>query len=70
MKRAEIISMYKSKYPLVWREKIRIAIEMTDNKYPIFCPCGRLATGFHTTYCKKFTNEVEKVALELMKTTY
>ena len=30
---------------------------------PIFCVCGKLATGIHERTCKKFNNKVEREVL-------
>lgn len=43
------------------------AIKICDEKYSMFCPCGRLATGLHTSRCASFNKEVEKTILELLK---
>lgn len=35
------------------------AIDFCDDQTEIFCYCGRLATGFHTSNCKQFLKHVQ-----------
>lgn len=39
-----------------WNE----AINFCDGQTNFFCYCGRLATGFHTSNCKKFITHVHR----------
>lgn len=43
------------------------AIWTLDKKYSIVCACGRLATGFHTSQCKKFNDEVDKETIKILE---
>lgn len=35
------------------------AMNELDDMTPIFCFCGALATGFHTSHCKKFQERLK-----------
>lgn len=39
------------------------AIEEMDNITPIFCVCGKLATGLHTSRCRKFNDRVDSIII-------
>lgn len=39
------------------------AIEEMDNITPIFCVCGKLATGLHTSRCRKFNDKVDSIII-------
>lgn len=43
------------------------AIEYCDMQTPMSCYCGRLATGLHTSSCRKFQSKVQSRLLELYK---
>lgn len=34
---------------------------------PMFCFCGALATGFHTSYCKKFQEQLKTRIVDNLK---
>lgn len=36
-----------------------------DNETPMFCYCGRLASGFHTSRCSKFLKKVKSKIYQL-----
>jgi len=40
------------------------AIKTCDEATPVFCYCGKLATGLHTYGCRKFQNNVKSLILE------
>lgn len=39
------------------------AIEELDNATPIWCVCGKLATGLHTSRCRKFNEKIDDLIL-------
>ncbi len=39
------------------------AIKELDEQTPIFCFCGRLATGLHTMNCGKFRKKMETLII-------
>jgi hypothetical protein len=46
---------YNSEWTNTWdRERDKLS-----NLQPLFCICGRLATGLHELNCKKFKNKVD-----------
>ena len=46
--------------------KTQAEIEL-DDIAPIFCFCGKLATGLHTNHCRKFQNILKKRIVEKLK---
>ena len=36
------------------------AVDYCDKQTPMFCYCGRLATGFHINSCRKFITHVHR----------
>ena len=46
------------------------ATQIVDDKYPIFCPCGKLATGLHTRTCTRFIKQVDKEVVNMLKTYF
>lgn len=48
-------------------EKRREAERIMDEKYPMFCPCGRLATGLHTSHCRIWKARENEIYKKLMK---
>lgn len=43
------------------------AVQIIDDKYPMFCPCGKLATGLHTRSCTHYIKQVDKEVVNLLK---
>lgn len=43
------------------------AMELCDEQTPLFCFCGKLASGFHTMHCSKFQSKVKSKCVELAK---
>ena len=39
------------------------AIETLDGLTPMFCFCGKLATGLHTDHCRKFQSKLDDLIL-------
>ena len=61
--------MKKIKYediPLEFRLKhYNKCVEECDLQTPIFCYCGKIASGFYTQCCKKFLDNVRKRLVNL-----
>lgn len=38
-----------------------------DNLTPVFCFCGALATGLHTSHCKKFQERLKTRIIKALK---
>ena len=51
------------------RERMRQATEIMDGKYPMFCVCGKLATGFHTERCGRWLKERGRIYRKLLTQT-
>lgn len=43
-----------------WRKAFDEEQEILDQQHPMFCICGQLATGFHTSRCLKWRTAVNK----------
>lgn len=43
------------------------ATQKVDDKYPVFCPCGKLATGLHTRTCTHYIKQVDKEVVNILK---
>lgn len=42
------------------------AIQIVDDKFPIICCCGRIASGFHTSKCREFQKQVDNEVIMLL----
>lgn len=45
----------------------KAVFEELDNEQKLFCCCGRLATGLHTSHCKKFDNKVTSEVIKRLE---
>lgn len=43
------------------------AMNELDDMTPIFCFCGALATGLHTSHCKKFQERLKTKIVQKLK---
>lgn len=43
------------------------AMNELDDMTPIFCFCGALATGLHTSHCKKFQERLKTKIISKLK---
>lgn len=43
------------------------AMNELDDITPIFCFCGALATGLHTSHCKKFQERLKTKIIQKLK---
>lgn len=58
MKKYEKLSILKEKHlSLFMRTRAQVFNELSDNQ-TLFCCCGRLATGWHESHCRKFNDKV------------
>lgn len=64
MKIEEKIQTLKNLHFAEWLKTRSIVDNELCQKQPMFCICGRLATGFHEKTCKKYN---KKVDIETMK---
>jgi hypothetical protein len=56
-KQEKLRKLQELDYVLFMKTKREVFDEL-DSKQTMFCCCGRLATGLHTSRCKKFDNKV------------
>ena len=47
-----------------WLKTRGVVEEELSAKQSMFCVCGRLATGLHERYCRKFNNKVSREAVK------
>lgn len=64
MKKAEKINKIKTEMPLKWLTERQKVFDKLSDSQPMFCICGKLATGLHEIYCKKFNNLVDTETLK------
>ena len=60
------IKYLKDNYPDEYKKAREQAISIVDNKFPIVCPCGKLATGLHTNSCSIFNKFVDREIVMLL----
>lgn len=58
MKIAEKLRRIKEKDCNLFMKTRQQVFDELNNKQTMFCVCGKLATGLHTTHCKKFNDKV------------
>lgn len=46
-----------------------VAERELDELTPMFCFCGSLASGFHTSYCRKFQDKLKTRVINQLKDT-
>lgn len=66
MTRKEKINYLINNYPEEYKKAKSQATNIVDNKYPIFCCCGKIATGLHTQSCRKFNEQVDREVILLL----
>lgn len=63
MKKNEKLAYLKdADFGLFVRTRETVFNELSDNQ-PMFCCCGKLATGMHERYCTKFNRKVDAEVL-------
>lgn len=67
MKLEEKIQKFKEQDLGLWLKTREQAEDTLSAQQPLFCICGRLATGFHEGGCRKFQREVDKLAVKKME---
>ena len=67
MKRDEKLKYLVDNHLEEYRKARAKAIQIVDDKYPMFCPCGKLATGLHTRTCTHYIKHVDKEVVNLLK---
>lgn len=67
MKKEEKLEWLRRNHNEAYLEAENKAIAALDDEYPIFCLCGKLATGLHTTNCRKFQEAVKRRILTSLK---
>ena len=59
MKQQERLEKIKNEqFSLYFTERIKVFNELSDAQ-PMFCCCGRLASGLHESNCRKFNKKVD-----------
>ena len=60
MKLIEKLEILQTKHLGEWIKTRTEVREVLSNQCPIFCVCGKLATGLHESCCRKFQNMITK----------
>lgn len=67
MKIADKIEVLQNDYFTEWLETRRKVERQLSDGQAMFCVCGRLATGFHESGCRKFHNKVNSETVKQLK---
>lgn len=67
MNTKEKIKTYKEQNIAEWINSVNEACGFIDDRYPVFCPCGKLATGLHISHCSKYRKLVETEAVRIFE---
>lgn len=67
MKLNEKIEFLKTHFFSEWTHERQKQWDLLSNSNPLFCFCGKLATGFHEINCKKFQNAIDKRTVKALK---
>lgn len=64
MKLTEKLTYLQENHFGEWLNVRRRCQEDVSQMYPMFCVCGKLATGLHESGCRKFQNKVTTEAVK------
>lgn len=67
MKLAEKIEYLLENHPTEWRQAWQLNEEGLSQAQPMFCVCGRLATGLHERTCRRFQKKVDSVTAKSLQ---
>lgn len=67
MTRDEKISWLQQHAPGPYARAAAEAINELDELTPMFCFCGKLATGLHTSHCRKFNERKKTLIIKKLK---
>ena len=63
----EKLTYLQDNYFSKWLEMRQEVDDEMSNRQLMFCVCGRLATGLHEMYCKKFKDHVIKETVKRLE---
>jgi len=67
MNKQEKIKLLQDKHLSEWLKTRKIIKDELSSKQPIFCICGKLATGLHEDSCRKFNKTIDKETVNRLK---
>lgn len=67
MNHKQKVNILKARNVTRWINTVSKAYDIVDSRYPMFCPCGKLATGLHTSHCGKYIKMVELEAIRIIE---
>lgn len=67
MKKSEKIKWLCSNHPDEYYVARNKTIDELDEVTPMFCFCGKLATGLHTDHCRSFQSKVDSGVINKLK---
>lgn len=67
MNKDEKISWILTHTPGPYARAREEAISELDEETPVFCFCGKLATGLHTASCRKFQDKLKTSIISKLK---
>lgn len=66
MRIAEKVEFLKTHFYTHWVAVRKEVDEEVSSNQPMKCVCGRLATGLHESYCRKFITKVDNTTAKKM----
>lgn len=66
MTKQEKLNYLKERHYDDYKKAREEAIQIVDNKFPIICCCGRIASGLHTSRCREFQKQVDNEIIRLL----
>lgn len=67
MKQLDKINWLKENKPNLWAQTLKKVKQEFSDKQTMFCCCGKLATGLHENYCRKFLQKVENESVKRLQ---
>ncbi len=67
MNKEEKISWLLQNHPAEYMQAKAQAEAELDELTPMFCFCGKLATGWHTNHCKQFQDRLKSMIINCLK---
>lgn len=67
MKFQEALELLQRDHGPAWLQMRQDVEDELSNKQPMFCVCGRLATGLHEMNCTRFRNKVTAETVKRLK---
>lgn len=67
MKLQDKLIYLQDKHLSEWLTTRQLIEDELSNKQSLYCICGKLATGLHESYCKRFRNKITSETVKRLK---